>query len=92
MSFKPYKLAVRLESDPELAMLATLDTALTQTACALLAQHQHVLLADHQDVEPAPETPLTRAADSVISSCWALRAHLRRYRAALARHYRHMPF
>ena len=92
MSFKPYKLAIRLESDPELAMIATLDTALKQATCALLAQHQHVLLAGYQDIDSAPQTPLTRAADSVISSCWALRAELRRYRAALARHYRDLPF
>jgi hypothetical protein len=92
MSFRPYKLVVRLESDPELAMIATLDAALKQTACALLAQYPHVLPAFRQNTEPPPQNELKSVADSIISSCWALRAQLRRYRAALARHYRKMPF
>lgn len=85
MSFRPHKLVAQLASDPELAMIATLDTALKQTACALLAQHQGYgpLL---------PKTHLTTVARTVVASSWRLRKQLQRYRAALARHYRNQPF
>jgi hypothetical protein len=66
-------------------MIATLDVALKQTACALLAQHQDC--GSYLD-----ETNLTTIARSIVASSWRLRKELRRYRAALARHYRNQPF
>jgi hypothetical protein len=85
MSFRPFKLVARLQSDPELAMIATLDMALKQAACALLAQHQDCGLR-------LPKAQVTVIARSIITSSWTLRKQLQRYRAALARHYRSQPF
>ena len=75
----------QLSCDPELAALAALDLLIELAISSLYAQHQDI----GQDV---PENSLTTLACSIIDSAHSLRLLLRRYRTALARHYRDKPF
>jgi hypothetical protein len=85
MSFRPYRLVTQLAAAPELAVLAALDAALKQAACALLAAHQDIGIDQN-------ESPVTSAAHTVVDAAWDLRILLRRYRATLARSRRDIPF
>lgn len=75
----------QLACDPELAPLAALELTAELARSALLARHQDI---GHE----VPEDALTIAACAIIDAADTLRILLHRYRAALARHYRKMPF
>jgi hypothetical protein len=77
----PFELA----NDPERAALAALDLLLEISVSALLAEHPDL------GAEPEPHH-LTALAAAIIEAAHALHALLRRYRAALARHQRDVPF
>jgi len=75
-----------LSSDPELAVLAALDLLLELSVAALHAGHP-----DLGGDEPEPHR-LTARAGTIIEAAHHLRGLLKGYRAALARHYRDIPF
>ena len=71
-----------LSRDPELAVLAALDLLLVLSVAALHAVHPELGVD-----EPEPHR-LTVRAGTIIEAAHRLRALLKAYRAALARHYR----
>ena len=75
-----------LSSDPELAALAALDLLLEISVAALHAVHPDLGV---DEPEPHRSTVL---AGSIIEAAHRLRGLLKGYRAALARHYRDIPF
>ena len=75
-----------LSCDPELAVLAALDRLLEISVAALHAVHPDPGVDD-----PEPHRP-TALAGSIIEAAHRLRGLLKAYRAALARHYRNIPF
>lgn len=77
---------LELSNDPELAVLAALDRLLELSVAALLAKHPDLGVE-----EPEPHR-LTAHAGSIIEASSHLQALLKGYRAALARHYRDIPF
>ena len=75
-----------LSNDPELAVLAALDLLLELSVTAL-----HTTYPDLGADDPEPHR-LTAHAGSIIEASYHLRDLLKGYRAALARHYRDIPF
>ncbi len=75
-----------LSNDPELAVLAALDVLLELSVAAL-----HAGYPDLGVDEPEPHA-LTARAGAIVDAAHRLRGLLKGYRAALARHYRDIPF
>jgi len=67
----------QLQDDPQLAIVAALDSLLDHVAAALLAAHPEIL-SDHNS-----DTPAVWLADIVASESRRLQSFLHRYRSAV---------